>query len=429
MRSVLLGIKRVLRWPPSIVVEVLGIAVAGVAYTVVPQVTERAASRRFAIDHPLLSRAGTALALDRVLHSPWFLALVLLAAASLGIVLLEQWRCAAREWGRPLREETFRSAAYRREVERSTRPEGRVAFARFRTTGRIGLLGSPLFHLGLMVLLLAATVRAAFSADGVVRLYEGEILPPSALAYAWRSSGWFAPAFSLASPLRLERVEPQHYASGDLRQVSALVSLIADGAGRPARVAVNEPLRLGRDTFYIASMNGPAVLYELRAASSVERRALILDAAGADAFEGFEVLLGGYEVRLRARPPAPGMVPRVVEARLVRRGALLYVGGLAVGQEATAGDGTRLRIHDVRRWAEFHGTRDLSAPLAYAGFVLAILGAVLIFAVSRIDTAVIAHPTPSGQRILIALRVQRFAPLHAERFERLVARCERGDME
>ena len=60
--------------------------------------------------------------------------------------------------------------------------------------------------------------------------------------------------------------------------------------------------------------------------------------------------------------------------------------------------------------------------VAYAGFLLAGVGALLIFLVVRVDELVSVVPCEEGERVVVALRAQRFAPLFRERLEGVARR-------
>jgi hypothetical protein len=409
----LLWLKRLLRSPTIIVGEVLAIAAAGVVSTAIPQATELSRVRHFGAAHPGWSSLTRALALDRVLTSAWFLGVLSLAALSLGIVLVDQWRRLGRTWPRALTEASFRAAPYRRELER---PSSTGASARFRTTGRIGLLGSPLFHLGLMTIVIAGFAHWLFFADAVAELIEGETLDPGAWARMERWSGALARPFQLEAPLRVERLEPSRYASGPLRALAARVSI----GGRTDPLAINAPLELEAGTLLIGSVHGPAAIVELEVDGRAERRALLLRETDAGDFGDAWLAPGGLQLLVRGEVGPDAGLPRQLELRVLRGGSLLYLGSLPVGLGVELAGGARVALLGVRYWAVFRGSRDPSRWVAWVGFLLVVIGGVLMFAVVRVDTAVIVTPTPSGERVLVALRADRFTALFAEKFERLV---------
>jgi len=72
------------------------------------------------------------------------------------------------------------------------------------------------------------------------------------------------------------------------------------------------------------------------------------------------------------------------------------------------------------------GSHDPALWLAYLGFALVIAGAVLIFAVVKVDACVLVTPLGERERVFVALKPHRFAPLFQERFEQLVRDCAAG---
>jgi hypothetical protein len=93
---------------------------------------------------------------------------------------------------------------------------------------------------------------------------------------------------------------------------------------------------------------------------------------------------------------------------------------LRPGEALILPGGGQVSVHDLRYWGGFILGHDLSVWPAYAGFALALLGAVLMFVVVKVDTAVIVEQAGDRERVTVALRPQRLAPLFAERFDRLV---------
>ena len=423
MASVGLGLKRLLRSPRLIVGEIGAIAAAGVLMTVVPQAADRLAIRRFALEHPGWSPLVRALSLDHVLESWWFVAVLVLAGASLSIVLVEQARRVARQWREPVGPASFRSAPYRLEFDRTPADADGTARATIRTTGRVGLLGSPLFHLGLMLVLVAGVARALSYADAFAEVIEGEVLGSDASAFRDERHGPFAHAFQLPERIRLLRVEPARYASGALRAIRAQLAIGAEG--RPAEIAVNAPLELANRTLYIASIHGPAALLEMEGALDVRAALLLRDTTDTE-YEARWAVPGGTKVLVRATVSQDAARPERLEVRVVRDDALLFVGSLAPGDAVPLASGERLILHGIRGWALLHGSYDPSRWPMFAGVALASLGAALMFLVVKVDTAVVITPTGAQERVVVALRSHRFAPLYQDRFDRLV-RAVRSD--
>ena len=71
-------------------------------------------------------------------------------------------------------------------------------------------------------------------------------------------------------------------------------------------------------------------------------------------------------------------------------------------------------------WARLNASSDPALWLAYLGFALGLIGSVIIFFLIKIDTCVIVTPAGDIERVFVALRSQRFAPLFKHRFQQLV---------
>lgn len=246
---------------------------------------------------------------------------------------------------------------------------------------------------------------------------EGEEVSFEAPVFADR--GLLGRPFRLEVPVRFEKLSPARYASGNLRGLSAEIRVGGAGEARAASLAINEPLDLGAEQLYLVATHGPAVLLAIRDAGGEHRSLVPLREEEGTYYASLDAP-GGEQVLLRASPGVEGALPEEVELRVLRDTALLFAGSLAAGQAMELASGQTIELHALRYWATFQGARDPSRWVAFAGFVVAGLGALLMFAVVKVDTAVVVTPTESGERVLVALRAQRFAPLFAERFEALV---------
>ncbi|HZZ83281.1 MAG TPA: cytochrome c biogenesis protein ResB [Anaeromyxobacteraceae bacterium] len=399
-------------------VELAAIVAGAVILTLVPQRGERGAAA-FRWEHPALAPLLRALGLDRVLTSTWFLFALALSTASLTIVVVEQWQRARREWRTRLSEASFLSAPFQRTFERATRPGASSPGARFETRGRIALLGSPLFHTGLLAVVIAGLARALFVQEAIGPMVEGDVIGPGPEAWAAHHEGFLARPFSLGIPVRLSRLDIGKYPSGDLRSLSALVSV---KGGPERRLAINEPLDLPSGRLYLDRFHGLAAILDLQVGAKREQTLVYLEEAADDWLEGEAVLSNATVVRVRCPPQPEGRLPGSLELRVMRGGALLFAGRLKVRQGVQWSGAERIAIAELRNWAELRGTRDPSLGLLYVGAFVTVLGVALMFSLVRVDTVVVVTPAQAGERVFVALRAQRFAPVYRERFQLLVRR-------
>jgi hypothetical protein len=419
-----LRLRRFLRDPGTIVGSIGAIALAGVLGATLPQ---RAADpqrwARWSEDWPRAMAWGSAMGLDHVYETWWFLGLVLFAAASLVLVIVEQVRRLPREWRRAPAS-GFGNAPYRSTFDRPARGAPSVSV---RQSGRLGQLGSPMMHVGLAVLVVAGIARTLFATVAQVDLYVGETLGTRESDWGVQWPGRLARAIALPEPVVLSAYSPEVYASGQTRMLSA--TLQVGSSAEPVRVAVNQPAPVGAVAIYIDAKHGPAALLTIAQRGRVIRRAVLLTDLGEGA-TATEWLDDGIGLLLRAEPGVAQDLPRTVEVRAMRGAALLGVSRLGVGEHVAFPGGPSVALADVRWWSRFTGRRDASVPIAFAGIALSLAGVALNFAFVRLDLLVRVEATtsPGVERVTIAMRPRRFVPAFREDFAALV-RSEGGPID
>jgi hypothetical protein len=238
---------------------------------------------------------------------------------------------------------------------------------------------------------------------------EKETLGPGPAAWDGERHGWLGTAVTPTLPIQLLRLDVERHPSGALRWIAGQVAV---GGGSPHPVAVNDPLDLGDLQLTISGSHGLVALLEHSGAGDRGPEAVWLEFGDGGA-KGRAELGGGVELRLRASDA--GGRPSAVEVRVTRGGALMFAGTRPLGGLVPLGPDEALRLVALRYWVQVQVARDPSRPVFYAGVIVALLGVAIMFGVVRIDTAVYRE----GDRLVVAMRPQRFAPLYAERFEAL----------
>lgn len=406
------ALSRAVRRPVVIVTDVLALGTGAALAAALPQQPDALEIDRFAREFPALSRVTGALGLHEIVTSGWFLAIALACVVSLLAVQSEQWPRLARSWSDRLAPASFARAPFRRSGPVSRARQQPLA-ARFSSAGRIGLLGSPVFHLGLLLLVLAGLVRMLAFREVVVRALEGETIPAQAGAFEAERGGWLSRPFALPAQVQVRELREERYQSGALRQVAvALLTGERPGSGPEVReAAINAPLDVGDVRIYVSNAHGLAALLELGGAGQPVPLVAFLEERGGEWRGG---LRSGQALELRFRT-AVAPRPESVEVRALSDGVLLGIGELSPGSELALGAGRTLRLHGLRYWVQLRGSRDPSKPLFFGAVAVVVAGVVLMFSVVRVDTGVFVE----GDQLVVALRPQRFAPLYAERFERL----------
>lgn len=415
-------LKRFLRRPVVIIAEILVITTACALGAALPQ-----AGRSPAVAVARLLEHGTIasalvrwMALDHVFTSLWFLAALAFATASLSIVVAEQIRRLRAVWGQAPTEAQFRSAPFRHEFSRpATGPS--TASVAIRTRGRLALAGSPLFHTGLLCVILAGALQALFGVQAVVDVYEGETLPATVEAWGAQWPGPLGHPFHLDTPLKLLSVASTRYETGDLMNLHLKLAEGEPGNDQIREMGINDELPVSRGRLYVEAQHGPAALVEwtLPAAPPLGS-AVLLEKKETAAFGAYTPGPGTLRARIRVPMPADGQRPDHAEVRILDGTSTLAEATLKPGETLALPGGGLLKLHGLPYWARLHGNHDPAIGLAYLGFALALLGAVLTYGVVQVDELIAVAPDGNTERVIVALRPHRFAPLFQERFERLV---------
>ena len=356
------------------------------------------------------------LALDHVFSSAGFLLVTALIAASLLVVIGEQARRVRLLWTQPLTPTHFASAPYRAEFER---PAGQSTSAptRIWSERRIGVTGALLFHVGLLCLVVAGALRALFASSAAVDLLESETLAPQAAAWAVQYPGLLARPLALAQPITLRAVESARYASGDLRHLALRLGV----AGEERELTINRELRRAGGRLFLGHDFGPAALLEWRQnGATLARERVLLTDSGAGRYEEKTMGPAGMRAYLRAHVTSAGDHPELLEVHVMRNSALVRAEDLHVGQTLALADGVTLTLHGLPFWARLRASHDPALGLAFAGFVLLMLGAIIIFAWVKVDACIVVTPAGDREKVFVALRPQRFSPIFRERFEELL---------
>ena len=427
--------KRFLRSPKVILGEILAIALLCAAGAALPQAGTATGAELDRLHQcgPLVGGLVRLLSLDHIFRSPGFLAAVLLAAASLALVLAGQWRRLWTQWRQDLTPAHFENAPFRAGFDRPARLSPGAGTARPQvalwTERRVGLTGSPVFHLGLFLVIIAAALRALFGADAVVDLMEGETLPPGAASFAGQWPGLLASPISLDAPVALKSVRATRYATDDLRDLGVSLEVQEKAGPREVSMAVNHDLRLAGTRLFLASDFGPAALVRWRQAGADSRRqAVLLADRGNGIFEGDSAAPDGSSAHLRMWVDARGNPSPVVELRVMKDNALRFIGEVRMGEEIPVPGGLTVALDGSPFWARIRASRDPSLWLAYLGFALLIAGATILFAIIRLDFCLAITPMGDRERVFVALKPHRFAPLFEERFQRLVQEQAAADI-
>ena len=428
------SLSQLLKDPRVILGEMSAIGLVCAAGAALPLALE---SPRLLGQNPALVRWLQLLGFDNLFASLWFLLPLVLACASLGMVVVQQIRRAVQAWPRRMQPEQFQKALFRAEFERPAEmhaadgkasPGGKARHLAdgqssvvIHAGGRISLLGSPLFHTGLLVIVAAGAVRALFGADAVVDLVEGETLRPGSGVWNGQFPGYLTRPISLNEPVTLVKVKSTLYPDGGLKSLSAALAAQGTEHSGNFEVAVNKGFSVDGARLHVGSDFGPApMLGWPDGHGGTAWEAVLTTDLGKGEWKGVSSDHGGWRAHVRARVDSDGNAASEADIRIINGSTLACATGLGAGRSAVLPDGSRVTLGQIPFWIRLKASRDPSAPLIHAGLTMVILGAFIMFTVIRTDTCVMTTRDGDRERVFVAMHARRFAPLCRERFERLV---------
>lgn len=396
------------------------------------------------------------LPVGRILESPWLVTVPVLLGLAIAWSLGE--RVVERLRRRPRRVEgRFRAQLVWAEVATAAEAAGRLRVALRRggyrvseaseggstvvvgRRGDLGFWGSVVFHLGLVVALVAIVLTLAGEWRGELQLVEGGVVAldaPGAVSVQRLGPLGRGPPHLVA---RLGRVEARY--QDDRFPVDYLAELAVlgeSGAIRGGTVRVNQPLVADGQRFFLQRY-GVAPVLEVRRGGETLLAAPVVLSVLEGREDRFDVPGTRDRVAVRwfgdpVREPG-GVRSRSDEPRHPALGLALEPGGsgpaarpmlLPLGEETSLGP-YRVAFRELRRWVSFGVDRDPGTPVLVVALVLATVGLALRFWDHEREIRVRVDPDAGGARVAAAARSRYFPALMARELERLMALPIRPD--
>lgn len=243
--------------------------------------------------------------------------------------------------------------------------------------GSWGLVGLPLFHASIVIIIAFATAHSSQRLGAHFELAEGEVLS-EAKGKLLLDRDSRLPDGELGFRLRLDelRVEME---GGRYRELQARLSLQeAGGPLQQQTLAMNHPARIGAYRVYLDKNVGQTAMFERILPNGQRRRLLINFMQPRESWGGKQPLERDEVMMFEEQPVnfrmalTPGDAPRF---RLVaeRRGKPVFEGVLAPGEVADLGV-YQLKFIGTAPWAGLYLASGQLVKWVFAGFVLALTG-------------------------------------------------------
>ncbi len=243
--------------------------------------------------------------------------------------------------------------------------------------GRWGLAGLPLFHVGIVIIIVVAAAHASQRLGAHFELAEGEVLS-EAKGKLLLDRDTRLPDGELGFRLRLDelRVEME---GGRYRELQAHLSLQqAGGPLHQQTLAMNHPARLGAYQIYLDKNVGQTAVFERILPDGQHRRLLINFMQTRESW-GTRQPLERDEVMMFEDLPVnfrmaltPGNLPSFKLAA-ERRGKPVFEGALVPGEVADLGV-YQLKFIGTAPWVGLYLASGQLVQWVFAGFILALSG-------------------------------------------------------
>lgn len=286
--------------------------------------------------------------------------------------------------------------------------------------GRSGVVGSVLFHGGMVLLAVGALWSTSDRFHGVLALGEGQSVDGS-LPEAW--------SMRLPASTPAEELPPLRFRVGDLRLEFAQDGTLTDSRvalitedGRSHDIAVNEPYRVDGVAVRLADYGLAPVFVVRDPQTRLERGAAVklqvLPAGRVDQF-AFPDLDRTFDVQVYPDARREGGVLSSASARLERPVVVLSSGDetveLPLGGGATLG-GMSVRMPEIVYWVRLEVDRDPARGLVFGSLLVGMAGLCwrLLAPWVRVDAA------RSERGVVLSVRGERNAGHGSDRLDQLL---------
>jgi cytochrome c biogenesis protein ResB len=291
---------------------------------------------------------------------------------------------------------------------------------------RIARWSSPIFHAGILAIIVAALYALAFQKRGFVQLVEADGFDASATAWRSKTLGVLARDFDPGFRMRAKTFTPSYWEAGNVKNMETLLVVAAErGATREVPVSLHAAADVGDVRVYQSEYFGVGVPFVLELAGREPISGnLLLDAPArrGEAFRG-AAELGDAGVVLEAALHGAGDAPQV-ELALAGAGGVRHGARAAPGERVALGEAT-VTLDRPRHWTGIRLAANFGLPGVYFGFALASLGAIMIFAISYKEIHVSLAERDGGVEVALGGRSKSDQAIFAEEFQSIAGDIRR----
>src|SRR4030042_6467547 len=409
-------IKRFLLSPKTIISLICATVFFSVIGSIIPQLSEK--PPRFfdawKAESPKIYYLIDLLQLNQVYTSVWFL--VLVAFISLCLIFsiyYQQFKVLIKSRGpvkRDITESSFKDYVSIESIHGSEVGVGRLDEIKriFKNRGyhpyliteestcfifgknRIGRWGGIVFHVGLLVVIVAALYGLAFQKRGFIQMIQTDTFQGKDKDWVVKRLGIFARDFDPGFKVHLNNFTPSYWENDEIKELESSLTIINDrGENKEFALSLRNPIKFKGTKIYQSTHYGYSLGFILEKEEGYPVTTnFLLDAPSKKGkpFAGkMDFPTTDFILDMRFHPnmiepsfyaTLPGVDLTVKEKRQEKfRGRVLFT------QRAWLGEDT-LTFAQIHYWTGLTFVKNYGMPLVYTGFALSTLGALLIFMLS-----------------------------------------------
>jgi cytochrome c biogenesis protein ResB len=302
--------------------------------------------------------------------------------------------------------------------------------------------GSPVFHWGLLALIVVILVGGLQRSEGLMGVPVGQTTPDAPASYGVLKVGPFHNWSSAGRSIRVDAFDTD-YRTGNIDRGPVPTVSVLDAAGaviKTQRIYPNSPLQTGSLTIHPAAFGFAATVASLDT-SGTERVRLIQLIDISDEASGGTVPLAALKVTDRGKPfqvsvtvPLGGragqwVVPSELVARVVvitPEGGVVLDRAVKPGERIALPTGGMLRLDSLGYYARLSVVDDQSIPLLAVALAIAMVGLTITVVARQQSIRATVVQDAAGVKVAVALRLWRNVPTDRAEIEDELAAALRG---
>ncbi|MDD5615878.1 MAG: cytochrome c biogenesis protein ResB, partial [Candidatus Methanoperedens sp.] len=300
---------------------------------------------------------------------------------------------------------------------------------------RFGTLGTSIFHLCILLIILSSLYGSTGRMEGDMRLIEGQTLSEDHGNYIYINEGPLFFDKHQKFNITLEKFYPDYYDKSNTSR-GAAGKLVIQKDGKVAATDIvhsNHLMTYGGYTF-LGNVYGMAPLLILRNADGSVISGSYITASDTDNSKRYVTMFdigntgleGGLMVYMTANLTSGNIAEGDAEQmpvlflKIFERGTEIFDGKLGLNDAVQIGD-KYLVFSDVKYWSNFYVVKDEGTLLVYTGIGLITLSLIIMFFIipKRLWAEIVSGETGATE-IHIGGRADRFRSLYEEEYCRLI---------